>query len=391
MASANGGSGYVTKKGNKWYVVLYTGYDANGRRKAKWFSGYRTKREAQAALVEKLHELQSGTYVEPARESFGEYMRQWLADKRQQVRPGTYRSYRWLVERRIIPQLGGVRLTDLRPAHLQAAYRAWLESDPPLSPRSVRFAHTLIHEALDRALKWGMVARNVAEAVEPPRQERHRVTVWTPEHVRAFLAANEDAEPRYYVGFVLAIYTGLRKGEILALRWSDIDWDRATLHVEQTLQWSGGKPVFQPPKTDRSRRVVALSGSVLAALRRHRALQAQDRLLYGAEYQDNGLVLARPDGRPLYTRTFDDAWYRALERAPVPRIRFHDLRHTHASLLLAQGTHPKIVSERLGHSTITLTLDTYSHLLPGLQQRAADEFDALIAGNADPKAKHRAE
>ncbi|MCL6598957.1 MAG: site-specific integrase [Alicyclobacillus macrosporangiidus] len=370
--------GSVTKKGSKWYVVIDIGRDANGKRQQKWFSGYRTKREAERGLAEKLQEIQSGVYVEPTKDTLGAFLMSWLADKQQQIRPGTYRSYRWLVEHRILPQLGSVRLADLKPAHLQAAYRAWLESDPPLSPRSVRYAHALIHAALDRALKWGLVARNVADAVDPPRQERHEITVWTPEDVAAFLEANEDAEPRYFVGFVLAIYTGMRKGEILALRWEDIDAERGVLYVRNTLVWSRGEPIFQPPKTDRSRRAVALSDTVLAALRRHRALQAQDRLLYGTEYQDNGLVLARPDGRPLYTRTFDDAWYRALERAPVPKIRFHDLRHTHASLLLAQGTHPKIVSERLGHSTITLTLDTYSHLLPGLQQRAADEFDALI-------------
>ncbi|MCL6443602.1 MAG: site-specific integrase [Alicyclobacillus sp.] len=370
--------GHVTKKGNRWYIVLDLGRDENGKRLQKWFSGYKTKREAERGLAEKLQEVQSGTYMEPAKGTFGEFLTAWLADKQQQTRPSTYRAYRWLVEYRILPQLGGVRLADLRPAHLQAAYRAWVKDDPPLSARSILHAHRLIHSALDRALKWGLVARNVADAVDPPHPERHEITVWTPEDVAAFLEANEDAEPRYFVGFVLAIYTGMRKGEILGLRWEDIDAERGVLHVRNTLVWSRGKPIFQPPKTDRSRRAVALSATVLAALRRHRALQAQDRLLYG-QYQDNGLVLACPDGSPLYPRTFDNAWYRALNRTPVPRIRFHDLRHTHASLLLAQGTHPKIVSERLGHSTITLTLDTYSHLLPGLQQRAADEFDALIS------------
>jgi integrase len=140
--------------------------------------------------------------------------------------------------------------------------------------------------------------------------------------VRAFLQANVDAEPRYYVGFVLAIMTGMRKGEILGLRWSDIDWDNTVLHVNHTLTWFQGQPIFQEPKTDRSRRTVALSTETIETLRRHRAIQAQERLLYGPSYQDHDLVLARPDGRPVYTRTFDDAWYRALKRANVPHIRF---------------------------------------------------------------------
>lgn len=370
--------GHVRKRGNKWCFVIDVGRDENGKRKQKWFSGYTTKKEAEKAMAAKLHEIASGGYVAPTNETVETYMRAWLEDKRSQVRPSTYRGYEWLVRVHIVPHLGSVELSDLRPQHLQALYRKLQALEKPLSNRTILHIHLLLHEALDRAVKWGLIARNVADAVDPPRPEVKRSTIWTPDDVRAFFAANEHIEARYYVAFVLAIMTGMRKGEILALRWSDIDWDNAIAHVNRTLTWTKQGPVFQDPKTDRSRRAVALSPETVAALRRHRALQAHERLLYGSDYKGYDLVLARPNGEPLYPRTLDNAWYRALERAAVPRIRFHDLRHTHASLLLAQGVHPKIVSERLGHSTVNITLDTYSHVLPGLQKQVADQFDTLI-------------
>jgi len=370
--------GHVRKRGNKWCFVIDVGRDENGKRKQKWFSGYATKKEAEKAMAAKLQEIVSGVYVAENNDTVETYLRNWLEDKRSQVRPSTYRGYEWLVRVHIIPHLGGIELSDLRPQHLQALYRKLQSLDKPLSNRTILHIHLLLHEALDRAVKWGMVARNVADAVDPPRPEVRRSIVWTPEDVWAFLSANEEAEARYYAAFVLAVMTGMRKGEILGLRWSEIDWDSAVVRINQTLTWTKQGPILQEPKTDRSRRSVALSPETIVALRRHHALQAQERLLYGTEYKDHDLVFARPNGEPLHPRTLDNAWYRALKRANVPRIRFHDLRHTHASLLLAQGVHPKIVSERLGHSTINITLDTYSHVLPGLQKQVADRFDEVI-------------
>lgn len=370
--------GHVAKKGKRWYPVVFLGFDENGKRKYKWFPGHDTKRAAEKALAQHMQEVLSGVYLDAPRERFGDFMRQWLEDKAAQIRPSTLRSYRWLVEQHIIPQLGHHELTKLRPQHLQKFYTDLRNREKPLSNRSIQYAHTLIHEALDRAVKWGLVSRNVADAVDPPRPDHGKGTTWTVEQAIAFLRANEQAEPRYYAAFVLAIMTGLRKGEILGLKWADIDFDNRVIQVNRTLTWIGGNPVFQEPKTDRSRRTVALPVQAIQALRAHRANQAHERLLMGASYEDSDLVFARPDGRPVYTRTFDDAWYRALQRADVPRIRFHDLRHTHASLLLQQGVHPKIVSERLGHSTVSITLDTYSHVIPGLQQQAVDEFGKLF-------------
>lgn len=376
--------GHVRKRGDKWAVVLYLGVDASGKKKYKWFSGFKTRKEAEKELAAKIQEFNTGGYVEAAKETFGDFMKRWLEDKATQVRPNTLRSYEQPVRCHIIPHLGHIQVAKLRPQDLQSFYSRLLQGDKPLSNRSVQLIHTLIHEALKRAVKWGMVARNVADAVDPPKPTRSKGTTWTTEDAMRFLEVNEPIEPRYWIGFYLAIMTGMRKGEILALRWSDIDLENGIAQVTQTLTWIKGNPVFQEPKTDRSRRSVALPSSAIEPLRKHKLLQSKERLQMGQAYMDHDLVIARVDGRPVNPRTFDDAWYRSLKRADVPVIRFHDLRHTHASLLLQQGVHPKIVSERLGHSTINITLDTYSHVLPGLQREVAEAFGEMMT---QPKRK----
>jgi integrase len=372
--------GHVRKRGNKWCVVLFVGYDENtGKKKYKWFSGFDKKKEAETFMAAKIQEIDSGGYIEPSKETFGAYMERWLEDKKTQIRPGTYRKYAWLVNRHIIPALGHMELSKLKPQHLQSFYTKLRTNEKPLSNRSILHTHMILHDALDRAVKWGLVARNVAEAVDPPKPDRVEMHAWTIDEVRKFLDVAKES--RYYIVFILAITTGMRKGEILGLRWSDVDLENARLYVKQTLTYVKGEPVFLEPKTDKGKRLVALPPDVVDVLRKHRKNQAQEKLLFGPGYEESGLVVTRVDGRPVYPRTLDKHWYKYVELAGVQKIRFHDLRHTHASLLLQQGVHPKIVSERLGHSTINITLDTYSHVLPGLQEQVAKEFGEALFGD----------
>ncbi|SFU39267.1 site-specific integrase [Alicyclobacillus macrosporangiidus] len=374
--------GHLRKRGSKWCFVLDVGKDENGKRIRKWFSGYATKREAEKAMASKIVEIESGGYVVAPKETVGTYLRRWLDDKRPQVAYNTYRKYEWLVCHHIIPKLGHIGLQKLTPSHLQKFYTDLRSGEAALSARSTLHAHRIIHEALDRAVKWGLVSRNVADAVEPPRADRYQASVWTAEQAAYFIEQTRTTEPRCWAVFVLAITTGMRKTEILGLQWTDVDMERGYISIQRTLDYVKKQPVVKELKTDRSRRYVALPSLATEALGAQRALQAQDRLLLGPDYKVSDWVFTNEIGEPLSPNTVNTAWYRALRSVDVPRIRFHDLRHTHASLLLKQGVNPKVVSERLGHATVQITLDTYSHVLPGLQRDAADRFDELLRKRA---------
>lgn len=368
--------GHIRKKGKRWYIVIFIGYNDMGKERYKWHSGYRTRDEAEKDLPNKLKEMNEGSYVETNKQTMSDYIQEWMKIKETQVRPNTFRTYDWLVRTHVIPNLGKIQIKKLQPNHLQSLYAKLATRDPPLSNRTIQQVHVLLHDALGRALKWGIVSRNIAELVDAPRVKKSKGKSWDSSQVVKFLGFAKDNQ--YHVAFVLAIMTGMRKGEILALRWKDIDMERGYASVTGSLTFINSTPVFQQPKTDQARRSVALSSDVIQALRQHKARQNESRLLLEQGYTDDDLIVCRYNGRPLNPRNLDDAWYSLLEKSGLPRIRFHDLRHTHASLMLEQGVHPKIVSERLGHSNINITLDIYSHVLPGLQKQAADNFSESL-------------
>lgn len=243
----------------------------------------------------------------------------------------------------------------------------------------MRLVHTLIRQVLADAVKWNRLARNPADSADPPSAsaaKSREMQTWDRDQVRAFLARVGD--DRLYAAWRLAATTGLRRGELLGLRWRDVDLDAARCSIVQTVVDGSGKPEISKPKTERGRRSVALDAETVAALRAHRKAQAAERLALGPAYQDNGLVFCREDGAPIWPRTFSRAFERHGEAAELPVIRLHDLRHTHATLALAAGIHPKVVSERLGHSSVGITLDLYSHAVPAMQEDAAAKVAALI-------------
>ncbi|WP_026975842.1 site-specific integrase [Alicyclobacillus contaminans] len=378
--------GHITRKkgSKKWYIVIDV-RDENGKRHRKWISGFNTKREAEQALPRVLQEYESGLYAPVQKETVETYLHRWLEVKKPQIAYGTYRKYEWLIRKHIIPKLGRIELQKLRPMDLQKFYTLLRTGDNALSSRSTLHAHRIIHEALERAVKWGLVPRNVADAVEPPKADRYHASVWTVEQAALFIEHTRKSESRFWPVFVLAITTGMRKAEILGLQWPDVDMERGYISVQRTLDYVKKQPVVKELKTDRSRRYIALPSQAVEALRAQRTMQAQDRLLIGPGYKVSDWVFTNELGEPLSPNSVNTAWYRALQNVNVPRIRFHDLRHTHASLMLQQGVNPKIVSERLGHATVQITLDTYSHVLPGLQREAADQFGDLLKNIAARK------
>jgi integrase len=376
MFNSGGGTmkGHVRKRGSKWCFVVDVGKDEKGKRIRKWFSGYSTKKEAEKALAQKLTEINSGTYVEPSKEKFETFIISWLEDKKINIRPSTYGTYKWLVTKHIVPGLGKYELLKLSPLHLQKFYRDLKNAENPLSDEIIAKIHTIISAALNKAFQWGLVPKNVAKLVDKPRFSKREMSIWEEEHIIKFLqVARED---RLFIAFFLAITTGMRRGEILGLRWKDVDLEKGVLAVRQTLSNSGDS--FQETKTKSAQRTIALPDQTILELKKHKRKVASEKLYAGPSYVDNDLVVCTSIGTKVLPQNLIRTWYRLIEKAGVPKIRFHDLRHTHATLMLKQGVHPKIVSERLGHANIRITLDTYSHALPNLQEEAAKQFGNIL-------------
>jgi integrase len=377
----------VHKKGTRWYVVTAEPKGEDGKRRQKWHTpSHRTKKEAQRAEREILSQRDAGSYVEPTRQTLGAYLTgEWLPAIRATVRPSTWTSYETLVRLHVAPHLGPVPLRQVTPAGLNGLYATLAESgrrdgSGGLSPRTVRYVHTILRRAFGDAVRWGLLARNPVALADPPRQARVEMQAWTAEQAAAFLAA--IAAERLYPAFHLALLTGMRRGEILGLRWADVDLDAGRLAVRQTRVDVGYEVVVSEPKTARSRRQVALDGGTGAVLRSWRATQAAERLAWGPGWEDNGLVFTREDGTPVHpqtlTRTFDEL----VRRSGLPRIRFHGCRHTWATCALAAGVPLWDVSDALGHSSIAITSDIYRHAIPGRAEQAAARVAGLLFGDS---------
>jgi integrase len=292
------------------------------------------------------------------------------------VRASTLESYRDIVTLHRVPGLGRIALARLSPVDVQAFLNRKAASG--LSPRRVAMIHGVLRSALVTAERWGYVTRNVATLVDPPRVPKHEITPLTPEQARRLIEA--AADDRHRALYVAALGTGLRQGELLGLRWEDMDLDTGRLRVRHTLANVGGTLTLLEPKTDRSRRFVMLPESVVTALRAHRTRQRMEHLVAGPRWVDSGHVFTTTIGTPLHAATVTRAFQAALERAGLPRSRFHDLRHAAATFLLAQGMTLEDVKQLLGHSSITLTSNTYGHVLEQRQRQVAAAMDAVLGG-----------
>ena len=378
--------GHIIKRYKGSYtIVLNMGVDpATGKRKQQWVSVKGNKREAEKRLAELLHQIDTGTFMKPGKTNLAEYLEQWLKDYVwPNLAPRTAEGYESIVRRHLIPQLGNIILTQLKPSHLQSFYSESLSKGRcdgrgmTLSPQTVRHHHTALHKALETAVEWGLLSRNVADAVKPPHVEHSDMQVWGENDVTQFLEAARSTP--YYALFYTALFTGMRRSELLALRWRDIDFILGQIYVSRSLhQLKDRSFVFRSPKTAKGRRTVALPPSAVLVLNEHQNEQKLERVLLGMSLTDDALVFSGIEGNPSRPNSITRAWTSLVSHAGLKAIRLHDARHTHASLMLKQGIHPKIVQERLGHATIAVTLDTYSHVTPGLQEAAAERFDEFI-------------
>jgi integrase len=369
-----GKSGKVT-----WTCVVDAPPDPKtGKRRQRRLSAD-TKRELQDLVTQHLHAAKTGAYIAPTDLTVAQLLDRWFPVHAERVSPATTHRYRRAAETHIIPAMGAAKIARLTTIALQDFYRTLQGAG--LTPEGVRMVHKVVHGALKQAVDWQYLPRNPSDGVSVPRATRREMAVWTTEHVARFLAATDD-NPQWAAFYRVAIHTGMRRGELLALRWSDIDLDRGFATVRRTMtEDESGKPVIgTTSKTDTSRRTIALGASCTDALRHHKAKQSERRLLLGAGWvtSDGDLVFDRGEGGALHPDSVDTMFRRTVVRLGLPRIRVHDLRHTMATLALAEGLHPKVVQERLGHSSIAMTLDRYSHISTELQRDGAARLDAVI-------------
>ena len=367
--------GHITKRSRDSYtIVLNLGRDpSTGKRRQQWVSVKGTKVLAEKRLSELLSQLDNGIYIKPGKSTLSDFLKLWLRDyAKPNLSPRSLERYESIVRVHLAPALGNMTLTQLRPEHLQKYYTAKLNTG--LSARTVRYHHVVLHIALKTAVKWGLASRNVADAVDPPRARNTEMNTWDEDNIIRFL--NTAKGTPYYALFYTALFTGMRRSELLALRWQDTDFIYSQISVNRGLHHlNDGSYIFTQPKSAKSQRTIALTPSTILVLKEHHEKQKLERMMQGIPLTDENLVFSHPDGKPLRPNTVSRAWHILATRAGLKVIRLHDARHSHASLMLKQGIHPKIVQERLGHSSISVTLDTYSHVTPGLQQTAANRFD----------------
>lgn len=373
-------AGQLIQRGERtWLIRVYLGRDEGGRRKYLNRTVHGSKKDAQRVLTALLRERDMGILVEPSRQTLNAYLDRWLETAaKPRVSARTLENYAWILDKYVRPALGARPLAQITPVEVQALYDDLQARG--YAPATIRRTHNILHSAFGQAVKWRLLAQNPADYVDLPRQERPEMRALTPAEAERFLEAAKEDE--HFPLFALLLATGLRPGEALALRWADLDLKRGTLHVQRALTGRDGRRRFEQPKTPRSRRTVPIPPSVVRILAEHRRRQAAQKLAAGPAYEDEGLVFATPDGRPLHYRNLVRRHFKPILRAAgLPEtIRLYDLRHSCATLLLAACEHPKVVSERLGHASVTLTLDTYSHVLPDLQRAASEKLEALLFG-----------
>jgi integrase len=335
----------------------------------------KTQSEARKWLQDTRNQINQGLSFMGAKTSLADFLEEWLQSYQQSIRSKTYFQYLQICHHHIYPAIGGIKLKDLRPDHIQSFYNAKIQSGT--SPRTVLVIHAVLHRGLNYALKWGLIGRNPAQAVTRPKFKRKEMKTLNDSQVRSFLSTTKGS--RSEALFWLAVTTGMRQGELMGLKWSDLDWRSKRLHVQRQVQRLKNEGiVFTEPKSAAGKRAIVLSTGMIQKLREHLNFQQQERIIAGTNWQENDLVFPSVIGTPLDHRNLFRDFKETLKKAGLPDIRFHDLRHTAATLMLQQGIHPKVVQERLGHADISLTLNTYSHVLPSMQEEAAEKMDELL-------------
>jgi len=375
--------GHIRPRGKgAWELKYDVGIDPlTGRRVTKYATVRGPKRDAQRELRRRLEAVDQGRHADPGKLTLGAWLGQWSELVRNEVSIRTWEAYAEIVKNHLVPALGALPLGKVQPVHIQSYYAeastaGRCDGRGGLSPQTICHHHGVLSAALKRARSLRLIATNPAEDVKRPKVERREIEHLEPGDAAKLLQAATGLRLRTPIFIALA--TGLRRGELLALRWCDLDLDRGNLTVARALEQTRDGLRFKAPKTKRSRRTITLSPSAIELLRNHRAQQAKERLALGLGKDSRGLVFTRLDGSLMNPKSFSKDFARLVKKTGIRRVTFHGLRHTHFTNLLREGVHPKIASERAGHASVAITLDIYSHAVPGLQEDAALRIDGAL-------------
>lgn len=373
--------GHLRKRSkNSWTIVLTLPQDETGKQRQRWLTVEGNRHAAEDELTRQLELLRTNKFIEPSTTTFSQFAEKWLDFIRGQVAGKTAERYSEIVKKHLIPEFGNIVLSQIRPTMIQDYYARAFSSGRRdgrggLNPQTIQHHHRVIRQLLKRAVDLQTLAYNPADSAKAPRPKPRELVPPTDKEVAALVEHAKGT--RIHVPLLVAIGSGVRRGELLAARWSDLDMEAGKLAIRQSLEETKGSLAFKPPKTKKGQRVIVLSQSLITVLRRHRAEQAAARLALGPAYQDHDLIFGGPDGQPWRPSAFTGSFIELAKRARVA-THLHMMRHYHATQLLQQGIHPKVVSERLGHANISITLDVYSHVVPGLQEQAAAKFDTTL-------------
>ncbi|MFC2042406.1 tyrosine-type recombinase/integrase [Chloroflexota bacterium] len=383
--------GSIITRGNSYRIAVSLGKESKTGKYKQYFETLpqgSSKKDAQRRLRELLTQLDKGTFCQPGKVTVAEYLETWLRDYcRANLAPNTTQTYEFFVHKHIIPVIGNHPLSQLKSSDLQRLYSNKIstgrrDGTGGLGSRSVRYIHITMHRALKSAVKLGLIARNVADSVDVPKDSSREMQIMSESDIHLLLEMVQHTPNGmlYYPLFYTLLFTGMRRSEALALRWSDIDLLACQLSVNRTMhQLHNRQIIFGKPKTDKGRRLIALTPSTVSVLKEHKESQNQTRKSLGLPpLTDDDLVFSQYDGKPLLPDSVTQAWRHTARRSGLRGIRLHDCRHTHASLLLKQNVHPVVVAQRLGHASVQITMDTYSHILPGIQEAVAKRFDDIL-------------
>lgn len=368
--------GSVVKKRERWYIKYYLCKDENGKWKQKWEGSWETKREAEKVLRSRIDELENSFERKEDKSTVAVFLNYWLDNScRPNLAPNTLRGYEVNINNHIIPYIGNIQLARLSPHDIQKLYQTLAAKG--LSGTSIRYVHNNLHKALGYAVKSQLISRNPADMVDAPRVNQTEVCPLTPEQVKTLLRASQGRE--MYLPVLLAVSLGLRRGEVLGLCWSDVDLKRKTITVNHSANFSPQGLMLSTPKTRNSRRTLLIPDALVSALESARSKQQEQAQLLGSSFNALGLVCCREDGSPMTSGALHHHFKLLLQSAHLPDIRFHDLRHTNATLMLRNAVPAKIVSSMLGHSSIGITMDTYSHVITEMQEGATGVMNGLLS------------